>query len=220
MEVRNISEEAKWYVVHTYSGYENKVKSNIEKVVENRNLQDLIPEVMIPMEEVTEVKGNKIDKGDRKLFPSYVLVKMVLTDDSWYIVRNTRGVTGFVGPASKPVPLTDKEVAALGVDTQRSANVQVGFKEGDNVVVTQAHSRASQELWRNSIWKHRRRRQSIYAGQRTTVTMPLTQIKSEDKEKGGKTPQTFVKMEAKPSMTVRIYGFRKRGRAYGARLTT
>ena len=104
------------------------------------------------MEEVTEVKGNKIDKGDRKLFPSYVLVKMVLTDDSWYIVRNTRGVTGFVGPASKPVPLTDKEVAALGVDTQRSANVQVGFKEGDNVV----HSRASQELWRNSIWKHRR----------------------------------------------------------------
>ena len=131
-----MSEEAKWYVVHTYSGYENKVKSNIEKVVENRNLQDLIPEVMIPMEEVTEVKGNKIDKGDRKLFPSYVLVKMVLTDDSWYIVRNTRGVTGFVGPASKPVPLTDKEVAALGVDTQRSANVQVGFKEGDNVVVT------------------------------------------------------------------------------------
>ena len=108
-----MSEEAKWYVVHTYSGYENKVKSNIEKVVENRNLQDLIPEVMIPMEEVTEVKGNKIDKGDRKLFPSYVLVKMVLTDDSWYIVRNTRGVTGFVGPASKPVPLTDKEVAAL-----------------------------------------------------------------------------------------------------------
>ena len=93
-----MSEEAKWYVVHTYSGYENKVKSNIEKVVENRNLQDLIPEVMIPMEEVTEVKGNKIDKGDRKLFPSYVLVKMVLTDDSWYIVRNTRGVTGFVGP--------------------------------------------------------------------------------------------------------------------------
>ena len=77
-----MSEEAKWYVVHTYSGYENKVKSNIEKVVENRNLQDLIPEVMIPMEEVTEVKGNKIDKGDRKLFPSYVLVKMVLTDDS------------------------------------------------------------------------------------------------------------------------------------------
>ena len=151
-----MSEEAKWYVVHTYSGYENKVKSNIEKVVENRNLQDLIPEVMIPMEEVTEVKGNKIDKGDRKLFPSYVLVKMVLTDDSWYIVRNTRGVTGFVGPASKPVPLTDKEVAALGVDTQRSANVQVGrFIRGLH--------RSCGEIRYGSTDG---RRQSIYAGQR------------------------------------------------------
>ena len=160
-----MSEEAKWYVVHTYSGYENKVKSNIEKVVENRNLQDLIPEVMIPMEEVTEVKGNKIDKGDRKLFPSYVLVKMVLTDDSWYIVRNTRGVTGFVGPASKPVPLT----------------VQVGFKEGDNVVVTAG----SFEGFTGVVEKFDMEAQTAdvrvsMLGRETTVTMPLTQIKSEE----------------------------------------
>ena len=125
-----MSEEAKWYVVHTYSGYENKVKGNIEKVVENRNLQELIPEVRIPMEKVTEVKDNKPSEVEKKLFPSYVLVKMVLTDDSWYIVRNTRGVTGFVGPASKPVPLTEKEVAALGVDTERSSGIEVNFKEG------------------------------------------------------------------------------------------
>ena len=112
-----MAEEAKWYVVHTYSGYENKVAQNIEKVVENRKLHDLIPEVKIPMETVTEIKGTKTVEAEKKLFPSYVLVKMVLTDDSWYIVRNTRGVTGFVGPGSKPVPLSDKEVEALGVDT-------------------------------------------------------------------------------------------------------
>ncbi len=128
-----MSETAKWYVIHTYSGYENKVAQNIEKVVENRKLHDLIPEVRIPTEMVTEIKDNKNREVERKIFPSYVLVKMVLTDDSWYIVRNTRGVTGFVGPASKPVPLTEKEVAALGVD--RSETIEVNFKEGDNVTV-------------------------------------------------------------------------------------
>ena len=137
-----MSEEAKWYVVHTYSGYENKVAKDIEKVVENRKLQDLIPEVKVPTEIVTEVKEDKRSHSsktvevEKKLFPSYVLVKMVLTDDSWYIVRNTRGVTGFVGPASKPVPLTDKEVRALGVETKRSENITVSFKVGDNVEVT------------------------------------------------------------------------------------
>ena len=129
-----MSEQAKWYVVHTYSGYENKVKQNIEKVVENRKLHELIPEVKIPMELVTEVKDNKEVEAERKLFPSYVLVKMVMNDDSWYIVRNTRGVTGFVGPGSKPVPLTDKEVAALGVDSRKVAT-SVSFKVGDTVTV-------------------------------------------------------------------------------------
>lgn len=130
-----MAEQAKWYVIHTYSGYENKVAENIKKVVENRKLQDIIPEVMVPLEIVTEVKEGKNKEADRKLFPSYVLVKMVMTDETWYIVRNTRGVTGFVGPGSKPIPLTDKEVAALGVDAHR---VEVGcdFSAGDEVVIT------------------------------------------------------------------------------------
>ena len=127
-----MSEEAKWYVIHTYSGYENKVAQNIEKVVENRNLQDLIHEVKIPMEHVTEVKENKTSEVDKKLFPSYVLVKMVLTDDSWYVVRNTRGVTGFVGPGSKPVPLTEEEIINMGFDRKV---VEVDFKVGDTIRV-------------------------------------------------------------------------------------
>ncbi len=129
-----MSETAKWYVVHTYSGYENKVAQNIEKVVENRKLQDLIPEVLVPTSIVAEMgKDNKEKEVERKLFPSYVIVKMVLTDESWYIVRNTRGVTGFVGPASKPVPLSDAEVVKLGVN--RAVVLEVDFKEGDNVTV-------------------------------------------------------------------------------------
>ncbi|MCD8108393.1 MAG: transcription termination/antitermination protein NusG [Oscillospiraceae bacterium] len=134
--------QARWYVAHTYSGYENKVKQNIEKVVENRRLQDMIQEVRIPLEktEETEVpaeeEGRKRKKEDNKLFPSYVLIKMVMTDDTWYIVRNTRGVTGFVGPGSKPVPLTDKEVAALGVDFVKVSEASVGFRVGDTIAVT------------------------------------------------------------------------------------
>ena len=129
-----MSESAKWYVVHTYSGYENKVAQNIEKVVENRKLHDLIPEIRVPTEIVTEIKENKSKDVERKVFPSYVLVKMILTDDSWYVVRNTRGVTGFVGPGSKPIPLSDAEVESLGVDKNRT--VEVNFKEGDNVTIT------------------------------------------------------------------------------------
>ena len=98
-------EEAKWYVVHTYSGYENKVASNLEKTVENRHIQDLIQEIRVPTEIVTEIKDNKKREVERKIFPGYVLVKMVLTDESWYVVRNIRGCTGFVGPSSKPIPM-------------------------------------------------------------------------------------------------------------------
>ena len=104
-------EEAKWYVVHTYSGYENKVASNLEKTVENRHIQDLIQEIRVPTEIVTEIKDNKKREVERKIFPGYVLVKMVLTDESWYVVRNIRGCTGFVGPSSKPIPLSDEEIA-------------------------------------------------------------------------------------------------------------
>ena len=129
-----MSETAKWYVVHTYSGYENKVAQNIEKVVENRKLRDLIPEVRVPTEMVTEIKDSKTREVERKVFPSYVLIKMVLTDDSWYVVRNTRGVTGFVGPGSKPIPLSEAEVAALGVN--KEATIEITFKEGDSVKVS------------------------------------------------------------------------------------
>ncbi|MCI8426307.1 MAG: transcription termination/antitermination factor NusG [Lachnospira sp.] len=108
-------DEAKWYVVHTYSGYENKVKVNIEKTVENRNLQDLVLEVVVPLETVVEIKNGTQKAADKKMFPGYVLINMVMNDDSWYVVRNTRGVTGFVGPGSKPVPLTPSEIKALGI---------------------------------------------------------------------------------------------------------
>ena len=127
-----MSETAKWYVVHTYSGYENKVATNIEKAVENRKLHDLISEVRVPTEMVTEIKDNKKREVERKIFPGYVLVKMIMTDDSWYVVRNIRGVTGFVGPGSKPVPLTDEEVERLGVDQRQ---VEVNFAEGDSIKV-------------------------------------------------------------------------------------
>ncbi len=106
---------AKWYVVHTYSGHENKVKANLEKMVENRGMRDDIFEVAVPTEEYMETKSGKKKLKERKMFPGYVLVKMIINDESWYLVRNTRGVTGFVGPSSKPVPLSDSEVKALGV---------------------------------------------------------------------------------------------------------
>ena len=125
-------DEAKWYVAHTYSGYENKVKANIEKTVENRNLQDQIFEVLVPLETVVEVKDGKKKTVQRKTFPGYVFVKMVMNDDSWYVVRNTRGVTGFVGPGSKPVPLTDTEMFNLGIQAD---NISVEFAEGDMVTV-------------------------------------------------------------------------------------
>lgn len=110
-----MSERARWYVVHTYSGYENKVKASIEKVVENRNLQHLLLDIQVPMEEVIEEKDGKQKISLKKKFPGYVLVKMLMSDESWYVVRNTRGVTGFVGPGSKPVPLTDEEIESMGV---------------------------------------------------------------------------------------------------------
>ena len=111
-----MSDLARWYVVHTYSGYENKVATNLEKIVENRKLHDWIHEIRVPTETVVEIKDNKKREVERKIFPGYVLVKMVMTDDSWYVVRNTRGCTGFVGPNGKPIPLTEEEVAALGVE--------------------------------------------------------------------------------------------------------
>ncbi|MDI9476379.1 MAG: transcription termination/antitermination protein NusG [Natronincolaceae bacterium] len=125
-------EKAEWYVVHTYSGHENKVKMNIEKIVENRGMQDVILEVKVPTEEKIEYKDGKKKVKEVKLFPGYALVKMHMTDESWYLVRNTRGVTSFVGPSSKPIPLTDKEIIAMGVEKPR---VEVGVKVGETIKV-------------------------------------------------------------------------------------
>lgn len=124
--------ETNWYVVHTYSGYENKVKANIEKTIENRHLEDQILEVRVPLEEVIEVKNGTKKQVQRKMFPGYVLLNMVMNDDTWYVVRNTRGVTGFVGPGSKPVPLEEEEMANLGI---KQEDIVVDFEVGDTVTV-------------------------------------------------------------------------------------
>lgn len=124
--------DAKWYVVHTYSGYENKVKANIEKTIENRKLQEQILEVSVPLQDVIEIKNGVKKKVQKKVFPGYVLLYMIMNDDTWYVVRNTRGVTGFVGPGSKPVPLTEQEIKTMGI---KKEEVIIGFKAGDTVTV-------------------------------------------------------------------------------------
>lgn len=128
------AQKAKWYVVHTYSGHEKKVKANIEKMVENRGMIDDIFEVVVPTEEYVDTKGGKEKVKERKLFPGYVLVKMIVNDVSWYLVRNTRGVTGFVGPGSKPIPLSDEEVKALGVQDKTIASVDLNPKDVIKVI--------------------------------------------------------------------------------------
>ena len=136
-----ITDEPKWYVAHTYSGYENKVKINIEKTIENRHLENQIFEVRVPMHDTVEVKDGKKKNVSRKMFPGYVLVRMIMNDDTWYVVRNTRGVTGFVGPGSKPVPLTEAEMKPLGI---RVKNISVDFEVGDSVSVVAG-------IWKDTI---------------------------------------------------------------------
>ena len=133
--------EANWYVVHTYSGYENKVKANIEKTIENRHLEEEILEVRVPMQDVMEMKNGARRTVQKKMFPGYVLINMVMNDDTWYVVRNTRGVTGFVGPGSKPVPLTEAEMKPLGI---RMENMTVDFAEGDTIAVVAG-------VWKDTI---------------------------------------------------------------------
>jgi transcriptional antiterminator NusG len=170
-------EDAKWYAVHTYSGYENKVKANIEKIIENRNLQDQILEIMVPMSEVIEVKNGIQKTSMKKLFPGYVLLNMVLNDDSWYVVRNTRGVTGFVGPGSKPVPLSEEEMATLGVNVPNE--IIVDFEVGDSV-------RIESGAWENTIAvvrniDHHKKNVTVavelFGGRETPVELSFTEIK-------------------------------------------
>ena len=128
-----MAEHANWYVVHTYSGYENTVKATIEKYVENRHLQDLIHEISIPLETVTEITDNGPKDVQRKVFPGYVLVKMIMTDETWHVVRNIRGVTGFLGSGNKPIPLSEDDIASLGVEKRE---IVVQYQVGDNVRIT------------------------------------------------------------------------------------
>ena len=137
-----------WYVIHTYSGYENKVASDLATMVESRGMQDLIQDIKIPTETVTEIKEDKKREVERKIFPGYVLIKMIVTDDSWYVVRNTRGVTGFVGPGSKPVPLTPAEIKSLGITLPGTEApkpvVQFAGKVGDQVMILSG-------AWENTV---------------------------------------------------------------------
>lgn len=172
--------EANWYVVHTYSGYENKVKANIEKTIMNRNLQDQILEVTVPMQDVVEVKNGSKKQVAKKMFPGYVLINMIMNDDTWYVVRNTRGVTGFVGPGSKPVPLTEEEMKPLGISFKKK--VVIDFEVGDTVMVTSG-------AWESTVGKVKRIDEhkqivtigvEMFAGRETPVEISFTDVKKLD----------------------------------------
>jgi transcriptional antiterminator NusG len=168
--------EASWYVVHTYSGYENKVKANIEKTIENRHLEDQILEVSVPLEDVVELKNGVSKVSQKKMFPGYVLIKMFMNDDTWYVVRNTRGVTGFVGPGSKPVPLTEQEMINLGI--YKEPSVVIDFAVGDSVTVTSG-------AWAGTVGMIRKidedkKSVTIYVdmfGRETPVELAFTEVK-------------------------------------------
>ena len=152
--------EASWYVVHTYSGYENKVKANICKTIENRHLEDQIIEVRVPVQDLVELRNGTRKNVQKKLFPGYVLINMIMNDETWYVVRNTRGVTGFVGPGSKPVPLTEEEMKPLGI---KSDNVVVSFKEGDTVAVVAG-------VWKDTVGTVQR---MDFGKQAATITVQM-----------------------------------------------
>lgn len=173
-------EEARWYVVHTFSGYENKVKADLEKTIENRNLQDQIFEVTIPLQEVTERKDGETKTSMKKLFPAYVLVHMILNDDTWYVVRNTRGVTGFVGPGSKPVPLTEDEIAALGGFMSGAAAAECPYREGDYITVIHGAWEGTSGMVR--AVNDQKQTVTIYVdmfGRETSVELNFTEIRKE-----------------------------------------
>ena len=171
--------EAKWYVVHTYSGYENKVKANLEKTIENNNLHHMFFDIRVPMEEVVEVKDNNEQKSSmRKLLPSYVFIRMVMTDFSWYIVRNTRGVTGFVGPGSKPVPLTDAEIERLELEEKTS---KLNYQVGDNVRITCESFEDSVGIVEEIDLEKQKVRVSVFMfGKETPVVLDLNQVEPLD----------------------------------------
>lgn len=175
--------EAKWYVVHTYSGYENKVKANIEKTIENRKLQDQILEVVVPTQDVVEIRNGVKKTVSRKLFPAYVLIHMVQNEDTWYVVRNTRGVTGFVGPGSEPIPLTPAEMRSLGISDmigeEKEALVEIDVEVGDSIEVISGAWEGTQSI----VLAINQQKQTVtievemFAGQPTSVEIGFTEIK-------------------------------------------
>ena len=174
--------EARWYVVHTYSGYENKVKANIEKTIENRKLQDQILEVIVPTQEVVEVRNGVKKAVSRKMFPGYVLIHMIQNEDTWYVVRNTRGVTGFVGPGSEPIPLTEAEMRSLGIAdiiSEKEAPVVIDVEEGDSIEVISGAWEGTQStvLAINPAKQTVTIEVEMFAGQATSVEIGFTEIK-------------------------------------------
>ena len=170
--------EANWYVVHTYSGYENKVKANIEKTIENRGLQDQILEVSVPLQNVTEIKNGVRKQVQKKLFPGYVLLNMVMNDDTWYVVRNTRGVTGFVGPGSKPVPLTQTDLDNMAV---RPDEITIDFEVGDTVTIMNGSWENSQAIVKEINTQAQTVKVGIdMFGKETIVELDFTDVKSEN----------------------------------------
>ena len=173
-EIREVPAEARWYVVHTYSGYENKVKANIEKTVENRGMQDQIFEISVPMQEENEMKDGQKKTVQRKVFPGYVLINMIMNDETWYVVRNTRGVTSFVGPGSKPVPLSDAEVRAMGIG---AAVENLDVELGESVrVVTGPFAESVGQVQEINIHKGTLVVSLSVFGRETPVELDFTQI--------------------------------------------
>ena len=174
-----MSDNAKWYVIHTYSGYENAVKTSIEKFVVGRKMQDLILDMQIPMENVTEVTDSGVTKEvERKVFPGYVLIKMVMTDEAWHLVRNVRGVTGFVGSANKPIPLTEEEVLAMGMEKREivvkySVGAHVRIVDGPLASFTGVVEEIEPEKNRVSVMV------SMF-GRETPVDLELDQVEVQD----------------------------------------
>lgn len=170
--------ELAWYVVHTYSGYENKVMDSLQKTVDNRGLQDTIRELRVPVEEVVEIKNGRRHVVQHKIYPGYVLVRMVMNDESWYVVRNTRGVTGFVGPGSKPVPLTEEEVQSMLADTQRRVS---GVEVGDTVtILTGPFENFSGVVQEIDAAQKRVRVSVMFIGRETFVELDLDQVNKEE----------------------------------------
>ena len=174
-----MADNANWYVVHTYSGYENTVKSTIEKYIENRGLQDLIHEISIPMETVTEITNNGPKDVERKVFPGYVLVKMVMNDNTWHVIRNIRGVTGFLGEGNKAIPLSDSDVAALGVEKRE---VVIGYEVGDSVRITDGALESFLGTVEDIDLEHGKVRVVVSMfGRETPVELELDQVEASDR---------------------------------------